>query len=226
MIRVQRVSKTFPGHNGHPIQALREIEVDIKQGEFVVVNGASGSGKSTLLFTIGALQQPTSGRVTMADADIYTLTTAERAALRRSQIGFVFQTFNLIPYLNCIENVVFPALLDGRTRQDSLIRAQALLESLGLGARLRHRPGELSVGERQRVAICRSLINEPKVILADEPTGNLDAKRTDEVMAIFHGLHAKGLTVVMATHDAQLTQAGTQVLVLEAGAIQENRKGN
>lgn len=222
MIRVDHASKLFPGKNGQPVTALRDISLDIEQGEFVMIVGPSGSGKSTLLFTIGGMQHPTEGKVLFDDCDIYRLSSTKRAALRRSRIGFVFQTFNLVPYLSCLENVVVPAVLAGKSRRLSLRRARSLLKRLGLSDRLKHRPSELSVGERQRVAICRSLINNPDVILADEPTGNLDEAMTGEVMDIFSRLHANGQTIIMATHDPRLAEQGTRLVALrEADVVRD-----
>jgi len=184
MIKLSNVIKTFSGRNGRPVGALSDINLEIKEGEFVILNGPSGSGKSTLLLTIGGLQRPTSGEAVLENADIYQLDSQERASLRCTKIGFVFQTFNLIPYLSCLENVIFPALLSGKSHDAGLAKARELLIELGLKERLSHRPMELSVGERQRVALCRSLVNNPSVILADEPTGNLDFERTGEVKNI------------------------------------------
>lgn len=223
MIRLDCATKEFPGKNGHPVVALREVEMEVRPGEFVTVVGPSGSGKSTLLFAIGGMQRPTEGFVFLGDTDIYSLSPAQRAKLRRTRIGFVFQTFNLIPYLNAVDNVVVPALLGGKPRRVSLNRARDLLERLGLGNRLNHRPSELSVGERQRVALCRSVINEPEVILADEPTGNLDGEMTNEVMQILRDLNSNGQTIIMATHDLDLAEEGTRVISLRDGSIEDDR---
>lgn len=223
MIKLQSVTKTFPLLNDEPVIALRNIDMEICQGEFVIVTGPSGSGKSTLLFTIGIMQQPTEGSVNIDNIDIYSLSSAERAELRCKQIGFVFQTFNLIPYLNSIENVVLPAVLAGEPYGTSLMRSQEILERLGLKKRFNHRPSQLSVGERQRVAISRSLINNPGLILADEPTGNMDSAMTDEIMNILYDLNSEGQTIVMVTHDPQLAEKGTRRIVLNEGSIQEDR---
>jgi len=224
MIQVDHASKLFPGKNGKPVTALRDISLNIEVGEFVMIVGPSGSGKSTLLFTIGGMQHPSEGKVLFADADIYALSSGKRAALRRTRIGFVFQTFNLVPYLSCHDNVVVPAVLAGKSRRTSLIRAKELLARLGLSDRLKHRPSELSVGERQRVALCRSMINEPDVILADEPTGNLDETMTDEVMDILKSLNAGGQTIMMATHDPRLAEQGTRLVTLrDASVVQDEQ---
>ncbi len=219
MIRVDQASKQFPGKNGSPVTALSDVSLDIDSGEFVMIVGPSGSGKSTLLFTIGGMQHPSEGKVLFADDDVYSLSSTKRAALRRTRIGFVFQTFNLVPYLNCLDNVIVPAVLAGKSRGKSLRHATELLERLGLADRLKHRPSELSVGERQRVALCRSLINDPVVILADEPTGNLDEAMTGEVMEILRSLNADGQTILMATHNPQLAEQGTRLVTLDKGAV-------
>ena len=199
--------------------ALDKIELAVRPGEFVAVTGPSGSGKSTMLFAIGGMLEPTEGAVELAGTDIYSLSHSERAALRRTRIGFVFQTFNLIPYLTCLENVCLPALLAGGAEADCAERARKLLDGLGLGHRLSHRPAELSVGERQRAALCRSMINNPEVILADEPTGNLDPGITEEVMRIFLSLNSNGQTIVMATHNPRLAGRCSRVVSLDKGRL-------
>lgn len=224
MIQVDHASKLFPGKNGSPITALRDISLDIDPGEFVMIVGPSGSGKSTLLFTVGGMQHPSEGKVLFAGTDVYSLSSTKRAALRRTRIGFVFQTFNLVPYLNCLDNVVVPAVLAGKPRGASLRRARELLDRLGLSQRLKHRPSELSVGERQRVALCRSLINDPDVILADEPTGNLDETMTAEVMDILRSLNKNGQTILMATHDPRLAEQGTRLVALRDASVEQDER--
>jgi len=219
MIKLHSITKTFPGRNCQPVVALSKIDLIVNSQEFVIIIGPSGSGKSTLLFTIGGMQQPSAGQAFLGDTDIYSLSPAKRAALRRNRIGFVFQTFNLVPYLSSLENAALPSILDGKGRGSSLKYAEGILNRLGLGNRLSHRPSELSVGERQRVAIARSLINNPDVILADEPTGNMDPHMTEEVMQIFRQLQADGLTIIMVTHDHQLAENATRLITLKDGVI-------
>jgi putative ABC transport system ATP-binding protein len=225
MIDLIHVSKSFPAPRGGAVNALDRLNLHVARGEFVAIVGASGSGKSTLLFSIGGLSAPTSGRVSLGGKSIYDLGPAGRAALRRTEVGFVFQTFNLVPYLTTLENVLLPGLLAGRSRTEASESAARLLDSFGLGARLHHRPAQLSVGERQRAAVARGLVNAPTVLLADEPTGNLDPDSAAQVMELFERLHAGGQTIVMVTHDPQLAERAGRVVRLHAGAIQEDRPG-
>ena len=223
LIQVESVSKRFIGRQGPPVEALKDVSLSIECGEFVMVVGPSGSGKSTLLFALGGMQRPSRGRVLMDATDVYALSASQRAGLRRKRIGFIFQTFNLLPYLNCLENIAVPAVLDGRPRSAAFSRGRELLERVGLSNRVAHRPAELSVGERQRVALCRSLINEPDLLLADEPTGNLDSESTLEVLRMLKELNSERLTVVLVTHDLNLAEQGTRVIRLLAGVVEEDR---
>ncbi len=221
LLELVDISKTYSGRNGLPVSALRNVNIKVCEGEFVSVVGPSGSGKSTLLFVIGAMLRPTEGQVVFNSTNVYGLSAGRRASLRRSRIGFVFQTFNLIPYLTCLENVVLPAILAGETRQASVERAKKLLDRLGLSHRLSHRPAELSVGERQRVALCRSTVNRPRLLLADEPTGNLDVSMRDQVSRLLRELNAEGQTIITVTHDPSMAKAGTRVLGLREGMIKD-----
>jgi putative ABC transport system ATP-binding protein len=223
MVRVENVTKSFPAPKGGELHALRGVTVRIEPGEFVAVVGPSGSGKSTLLHAIGGLAAPTSGQVYLGEARIYDLGVDARAALRRTEIGYVFQTFNLVPYLTCVENVALPAMLSGRSSVAANEAALRVLERLGLLARRNHRPAQLSVGERQRVGIGRAIINEPRLLLADEPTGNLDAVTADQVMDLLQELNTAGQTVVMVTHDLRLADKARRVVRLKAGEIEEDR---
>ena len=223
MIRAELLTKTFAGPGGKPVAALDRVNLRVAEGEFVAVAGPSGSGKSSLLFALGGLATPTSGHVFLGESRLYDLGPSERAALRRTEVGFVFQTFNLVPYLTCEENVALPAMLAGRRRAEAFEMAARVLDRLGLSARRRHRPAELSVGERQRVGIGRSLVNGPKVLLADEPTGNLDPANADGVMDLFRELNAEGQTIVMVTHDPRLAEMAGRVVRLDAGTVAEDR---
>ena len=219
MVRLEKVSKSFKAPDGGEVVALDAVDLEIATGDFVVVVGPSGSGKSTLLYSVGGLAAPSGGTVYVGDRDVYSLGANARAALRRQEVGYVFQTFNLVPYLGCLENVALPALLAGKDRRLARARAVALLERFGLGARRSHRPGQLSVGERQRVGIARAIANGPSLLLADEPTGNLDRDSGDHVMRALAELNADGLTVVMVTHDLRLAGQARRRIRLEAGRI-------
>ena len=219
MLRLEAISKIYRRPGSQPVKALEDVTLTIAQGEFVAIGGPSGSGKSTLLFTMGGLMHPTSGDVRLGDTLVYDLYPAERSELRLRQIGFVFQSFNLIPYLTAIENVALPARLAGKRAEASIEAARDLLGQVGLATRLLHRPAELSVGERQRVAIARALVNAPKVLLADEPTGNLDGGNADEVMSILAKLNAAGLTVVVVTHDPAVAERATRTVRLVSGRV-------
>lgn len=223
MLSLKAVTKHFRARGGKRVMALRHVDMQVQAGEFVMVVGPSGSGKSTLLFTIGGMQKPDEGSVVFDEISLYKLSAARRAALRRARIGFVFQTFNLIPYLNCIDNVALPAILEGYHREDSRVRAREILCRLNLDHRLKHHPSELSVGERQRVALGRSLINDPEVILADEPTGNLDASLAGEVITILREFNESGQTIIMVTHDLNLAQEGTRIVNIHGGAVVDDR---
>ncbi len=225
MLRVELLTKTFSVSDRREVTALDQVNLRIERGEFVAVVGPSGSGKSTLLFAMGGLSRPTSGKVFLGETRLSDLGPVERAALRLREVGFVFQTFNLVPYLTCAENVALPALLAGRGRAEAFEAASAVLRRLDLSMRLHHRPAQLSVGERQRVGIGRALVNGPRVLLADEPTGNLDPATADQVMDLFRELNADGQTIVMVTHDPRLAEMAGRVVRLRAGAIEEDGPG-
>jgi putative ABC transport system ATP-binding protein len=217
MLELRNVTKDFTNNKKEEVAALRDINLKVDEGDFLAIVGPSGSGKSTLLFIIGALMNPTEGEVLLRDKDIYDTTTAYRAKLRLQEIGFVFQTFNLIPYLSALDNVAMPAMLTLKSHNNAVERATGLLERFGLAARLDHKFSELSVGERQRVALCRSVINDPGLILADEPTGNLDPAMTHEVMALFQELNSSGHTIIVVTHEEDVAAYARKVMHLKDG---------
>lgn len=219
MIELKNVTKGFSGNKNEPVTALKDANLKVEKGEFISIVGPSGSGKSTFLFIIGALMKPSSGEVLLMGEDIYASSPSHLAKLRLNRIGFVFQTFNLIPYLSCLDNVAFPAMLANGSKGDAKQRAEELLTRFGLQNRLTHRFSELSVGERQRVALCRSVINEPEIILADEPTGNLDPVMTREVMGLFTELNEKGQTIIVVTHEEQVASYAQRTLHLKDGSL-------
>ncbi len=219
MVLLENVSKTFRvGRN--EVRAIQNINLHVRQGEFLVVRGPSGSGKSTLLLTIGGMMRPTTGRVTVNNQEISAMNELERAQFRAKNIGFVFQMFHLIPYLNVLENVL---LASGFERNaESRERARELLKNLGLSHREFHKPAELSAGEKQRTAIARALMNRPSILLADEPTGNLDPENAEEVIRHLHEFQREGGTVIVVTHGHSADQYANQIVSLRGGEIVEN----
>jgi len=218
MLKMEDVSKSYQ-HRGQVVRALDGATVEIVKGDFVSVVGPSGSGKSTLLLMLGGMLSPSSGRVLLRDESIYDLTSDGRARLRKENIGFVFQTFNLVPYLTALENVQIPLFLAGADENDQMETATTLLKRVGLGDRLDHKPMELSVGQQQRVALARMLANNPAIILADEPTGNLDPETADQVIQFFEEFNAEGRTIVMVTHDPKAAERAKKTLRLHDGKI-------
>ena len=216
MIHLEGVSKVYPGGAG-PVRALDDLSLSVEKGEFVAVRGPSGSGKSTLLTLIGGLHTPTSGKVIVAGQELQAMDAAQRTRFRASTMGFVFQMFHLVPYLSVRENVLLPAIR--RNGKDPRQRAQQLLDKLDLSDRLKHRPEELSTGERQRVAIARALINEPELILADEPTGNLDPDNASIVMDYLAEFQSSGGTILLVTHEEVAASRAQRTVHLRAGRI-------
>ncbi len=220
MIRIENLSKKY-NSKGNTVLALSEVSSSIAKGEFVSVVGPSGSGKTTLLLCMGGLIHPSSGRVTIEGTSIYDLDFKKRAGFRLRNLGFVFQTFNLIPYLTALENVEIPLSLAGSSDGTQSERAADLLERLGLADRINHKPRELSIGQQQRVAIARALANKPKIILADEPTGNLDPDTTKETISYLKLLNETGITVVMVTHNPAAAQYAQRTVRLVDGRLLE-----
>ena len=218
MLVMENVTKTYQ-HRRATVAALDGASVTIRSGDFVSLVGPSGSGKSTLLLMLGGMLSPTSGRVLLDEQSLYDLNSNGRARLRKEKIGFVFQTFNLVPYLTAMENVQVPLFLAGLERPEQMERATALLERVGLGDRLDHKPTELSVGQQQRVALARMLANNPQVILADEPTGNLDPETADQIIGFLEEFHDEGRTIVMVTHDPRAAGRAHRILRLADGKI-------
>jgi len=219
MIRCDEVTKVFR-KNGSEVTSLDRFTAEVTEGEFVAVRGPSGSGKTTLLLTLGGMQRPSDGSVQLAGRDLYALSPAERARLRSSEIGFVFQMFHLVPYLDLLANVLLAC--PGKPSAEVRQRASGLMDELGLADRASHRPGELSAGERQRLAVARALLNRPKLILADEPTGNLDPENAAEVIRHLAEFHRGGGTVVLVTHGAAADAHADRTLRLEQGRLVAN----
>jgi len=208
------------------VRAVCGVDLEIKKGDFISIVGPSGSGKSTMMNLVGALDLATKGDIYLDNLNIENLEESDLAQIRGQKIGFIFQTFNLIPTLNATENVSLPMLFQGKEKEDREDRARELLKDLGLGHRLEHYPNELSGGERQRVAIARALANDPEVILADEPTGNLDSKKGEEVAKLFLKLNKeKGKTIIMVTHDLELAKHSHKIYHLKDGKIVKVEKG-
>jgi putative ABC transport system ATP-binding protein len=218
VIRVEKVTKRYQRREG-PVLALDDVSLEVAEGEFLSIMGPSGCGKSTLLLTLGCLIRPSEGKVWLDGRSVYDLTHEETAALRLGTIGFVFQTFNLVPYLTALENVQIPLYLSGLSPAQQRERAEQLLDKVGLGDRLSHKPSELSVGQQQRVALARTLANRPRLILADEPTGNLDPALAEEMLDHLQELHQEGVTVVMVTHDPRMAARAQRQLRLSGGRV-------
>jgi len=201
------------------LHALRGVNLRICHNEYVAIMGPSGSGKSTLMNLIGCLDSPSQGKYWLNKHDVSDLTDDELARIRNKEIGFVFQTFNLLPRATSLHNVELPLIYNGTPQAERIARAKHVLESVGLSDRMMHKPNELSGGQRQRVAIARALVNSPSIILADEPTGNLDSKTGDEIMALMDDLHAKGNTIVLVTHEPDIAEYAHRIITIRDGVI-------
>jgi len=221
LIEIKDLSKVY-GAGSIAVQALRSVSATVEKGEFVAVMGASGSGKSTLMNILGCLDRPTSGDYVLDGEDVSRLSKDRLAGVRNKKIGFVFQSYNLLPRLSAVKNVMLPMLYNGHNRKSDKERyehALAMLESVGLGDRAHHKPNELSGGQQQRVAIARALVNNPSIILADEPTGNLDTRSSQEIVSLLHELHRQGGTIVMVTHEMDIAENAGRVIYLQDGQI-------
>jgi putative ABC transport system ATP-binding protein len=213
------VTKTYEG--GRSVEALSGVSLSLSAGSYTAVMGPSGSGKSTLLNLVGGLDTPTAGTVELAGRDLAALSEPERARVRGRTVGFVFQTFNLMGRLTAVENVALPLVFQGWERADRRERARALLSDVGLGDRTDHRPSELSGGQRQRVAIARALAADPALLLADEPTGNVDTGTGEQIMSVFADLHARGNTVLLVTHERRIAEHAERIVHVRDGVVRE-----
>lgn len=208
------------------IHALKSVTLQINKGEFVALMGPSGSGKSTLMNILGCLDTPTRGEYVLNGVNVSDMTDDELAEVRNKEIGFVFQTFNLLPRSTSLDNVALPLIYAGLSRKSREEKAQAALESVGLGNRVDHKPNELSGGQRQRVAVARALINDPSIILADEPTGNLDTKTSVEIMGLLEEIHSKGNTIILVTHEEDIAQHAHRIVRMRDGLIEDDYPNN
>ncbi len=222
-VRIENLTKEYV-MDGETVRALRGVTLDIPEGDFVAIMGASGSGKSTLLNLLGCLDRPTAGRIMLGDENVTALDDDRLSEIRASRIGFVFQSYNLIPQLTVLENVEVPIFYQGGSTATDRQRSQELATMVGLGDRLTHRPTQLSGGQQQRVAVARSLINDPYYILADEPTGNLDSVTTEEILALICDLNEQGKTIILVTHEIEVGERSKRIIRLRDGMIQSDER--
>jgi len=206
------------------VHVLKGIDLDIERGEYLAIMGASGSGKSTLMNILGCLDTATAGTYVLNDKDVSELSDDELADIRNTEIGFVFQTFNLLPRTTALDNVALPMIYAGKSKADRIKRAEEVLTNVGLSDRMDHRPNQLSGGQRQRVAVGRALVNKPSIILADEPTGNLDSKTSLEIMHLFNDIHNAGNTVIMVTHEEDIAAHAHRIIRLRDGMIESDTR--
>ena len=223
VIRTEELTKVYE-MGAEQVHALSGVDVDIRKGEYVAIMGPSGSGKSTLMNLIGCLDSPTAGRYWLAGRLVSDLDDDELAYIRNKEIGFVFQTFNLLPRATALHNVELPLIYNGTPAEERVERAKKALERVDLIPRMNHKPNELSGGQRQRVAIARALVNNPSIVLADEPTGNLDSKTGEEIMGLFENLHHQGNTIILVTHEMDIAQHAHRVIFIRDGKIFSDEK--
>jgi putative ABC transport system ATP-binding protein len=219
VIKLEKIVKNYKVGT-QIVRALRSVSLNINKGEYVAIMGASGSGKSTLMNVIGCLDTPTSGFYELNKQDVSHLSDDELAEIRNKEIGFVFQTFNLLPRNTALENVMLPLVYAGVRKQQRIEKAEKILAEVGLADRIEHKPNELSGGQRQRVAVARALVNNPSILLADEPTGNLDSKISEEIMQLFAEIHQKGNTLIVVTHEESIAKHAHRIIRLKDGEIE------
>lgn len=222
IIETHEISKRYV-MGSEVIEALKSVTINVKKGEYVAFMGPSGSGKSTLMNIVGCLDTPTSGSYILNGQDVSNMSENDLAEVRNKEIGFVFQTFNLLPRQTSLENVALPLIYAGYSKADRTEKAMQALRNVGLDHRASHRPNELSGGQRQRVAVARALVNDPSILLADEPTGNLDTKTSYEIMDLFDQIHSKGNTVIMVTHEEDIAEYAHRIVRLRDGLIETDR---
>lgn len=221
IIETSDIQRTYKMGN-EEVRALKSVSISVNKGEYVAFMGPSGSGKSTLMNIIGCLDTPSAGTYILNSKDVSDMSENELAEIRNKEIGFVFQTFNLLPRASCLENVALPLIYAGFNKSDREDKAFLALKNVGLADRVHHKPNELSGGQRQRVAIARALVNDPSIILADEPTGNLDTKTSYSIMELFHELHQKGNTIIMVTHEDDIAHYAHRVIRLRDGLVESD----
>ena len=219
LISLESIRKSY-SLGGNVVHALREIDLKIEKGEYTALMGPSGSGKSTLMNIIGCLDSPSQGQYWLNGKEVSRMNDVDLSQVRNQEIGFVFQTFNLLNRLSALDNVALPLVYAGMKSKERLARAEAVLEQVGLKDRMHHRPNELSGGQRQRVAVARALVNNPSLLLADEPTGNLDTKTSHEIMALFEEIHQQGNTIVLVTHEEDIAAHAKRIVRLRDGLIE------
>lgn len=223
IIKIKDIKRNFALGN-EVVYVLKGVELEIQKGEYVALMGPSGSGKSTLMNILGCLDTPTSGHYTLNGKDVSRMDEKSLAEVRNKEIGFVFQTFNLIPRTTALDNVALPMIYAGKSKSERNKRAAEVLAQVGLADRMDHHPNQLSGGQRQRVAVARALVNHPSIILADEPTGNLDSKTSIEIMALFNEIHAKGNTVILVTHEEDIAAHAHRIIRLRDGIVESDNR--